>query len=106
MNSEQFSRNEESRVLTNSAISSSGKLGLTETRLNVYPIKPSLDRLSKADPANVQEIVASQIELMTVYHNVVLDQAQHPGFLTTIFIQETQGLPCLLSSAYFRKNSL
>lgn len=77
MNSEQFSRNEESRVLTKSGMSGSGKLGLTETRLNVYPIKPSLDRLSKADPANVQEIVASQIELMTVYHNVVLDQAQH-----------------------------
>lgn len=39
-------------------------------------IIPSLDKLSKADPKNVQLIVASQIELMTVYHNVVLDQAK------------------------------
>ena len=39
-------------------------------------IKPSLDRLSKADPGNVQEVVASQIALMSVYHGEVIDQAR------------------------------
>jgi hypothetical protein len=62
--------------MVNPTVLTSGKIGLKETKLNVYPIEPSLERLSKADPANVQEIVASQIELMTVYHNVVLEQAQ------------------------------
>jgi len=38
--------------------------------------RPALDRLSKADPANVLEIVASQIELMTFYHNAVIEQAR------------------------------
>ena len=36
----------------------------------------SLQRLSKINPSQVQEIVASQIELLTIYHNVVLDQAK------------------------------
>ena len=36
----------------------------------------SLERLSKADKADVQEIAASQIELLTTYHTVVLEQAQ------------------------------
>jgi len=35
-----------------------------------------LKQLSEADPTNVQEIVASQIRLLDVYHNVVLDQAK------------------------------
>lgn len=40
----------------------------------------SLERLSNADPSKVQEIVASQIELLTIYHNVVLDQAKRSFF--------------------------
>jgi len=36
----------------------------------------SLDRLSKADRADVQEIAASQIQLLTAYHTLVLDQAR------------------------------
>jgi len=35
-----------------------------------------VDRLSKADPSKIQEIAASQVELLTIYHNVVLEQAQ------------------------------
>lgn len=41
---------------------------------NVYT--PSIERLSKTDPSKVQEIVASQIELLSIYHNLVLDQAR------------------------------
>lgn len=39
-------------------------------------IAPPLDRLSKADRDDVQEIAASQIELLSAYHNLVLDQAR------------------------------
>jgi hypothetical protein len=33
-------------------------------------------RLSQTDPSKVQEVAASQVELLTIYHNVVLDQAR------------------------------
>lgn len=33
------------------------------------------ERISKADPTNVQEIAASQIELLSTYHNLVLKQS-------------------------------
>jgi hypothetical protein len=46
------------------------------TRHITYVIQQPLDKLSKADPSNVQEIASSQIELLVVYHNVVLDQAR------------------------------
>jgi len=39
-------------------------------------ITSSVNRLSIADPSNVQEIAASQIELLSTYHNVVLKQAK------------------------------
>jgi len=39
-------------------------------------ILPALERLSETEPGNVQQVVASQIELMNVYHNVVLEQAR------------------------------
>lgn len=35
-----------------------------------------LERLSKADPSKVQEIAASQIELLSIYHKLVLEQAR------------------------------
>jgi hypothetical protein len=38
-------------------------------------IQQSVGRLSQADPHKVQEIAASQIELMAVYHRLVLNQA-------------------------------
>lgn len=40
------------------------------------PLYDSLYRLSKADRADVQAIAASQIELLSTYHTVVLDQAR------------------------------
>ncbi|MCZ4304119.1 hypothetical protein O4G98_05180 [Zoogloeaceae bacterium G21618-S1] len=40
--------------------------------IELEPIK----RLFETDPSKVQEIVASQIQLLTIYHNVVLDQAK------------------------------
>lgn len=43
----------------------------------------NLDNLAEADPHDIQKIAASQIELMTVYHNVVLDQARR-SFLWAI----------------------
>jgi hypothetical protein len=36
----------------------------------------AVERLSKTDPANVQEVAASQVGLLTIYHNLVLDQAR------------------------------
>jgi len=36
----------------------------------------ALDRLANANPTNVQEIAASQIELLSNYHNLVLEQAR------------------------------
>lgn len=35
-----------------------------------------IERLSKADPSNVQQIAASQIELLSNYHQEVLNQAK------------------------------
>jgi len=49
---------------------------IAEKRYTLPQVRYPLERLSKADAANVQEIVASQIELMAVYHNEVIDQAR------------------------------
>src|SRR5690606_33328315 len=35
-----------------------------------------IERIPKTSPIDIQEIVSSQIELLTVYHNVVLEQAK------------------------------
>jgi hypothetical protein len=43
-------------------------------------VKPSIDRLAKADPKDVQEIAASQLQLMTGYHKVVVSQASRCFF--------------------------
>ena len=57
-------------------------LGATQVGRDIFSqdirllLPQSLERLSNADPSKVQEIVASQIELLTLYHNVVLDQAK------------------------------
>ena len=52
------------------------ELVVMERRYTLKQVQPTLERLSRADPANVQQIVASQLELMTLYHNEVLDQAR------------------------------
>ena len=41
-----------------------------------YSVADSVERLSKADPENVQEIAASQIQLLTTYYQISLDQAR------------------------------
>ena len=45
--------------------------------IELEPIK----RLFEADPSKIQEIAASQIQLLTIYHNVVLDQAKNNWIL-------------------------
>ncbi len=35
-----------------------------------------VERLSKSDPRNVQEVAAAQVELLTLYHNIVLEQSR------------------------------
>ena len=47
---------------------------ISEKKYNLQ-ISPVLEKLSKTELSNVQEIVASQLSLMTQYHNLVLDQA-------------------------------
>jgi hypothetical protein len=59
----------------------------------------SVNRLSKAKPEDVQEIVASQIQLMTAYHNVVLEQARR-SFLWAL-IAAGIGLGFFLASVTF-----
>jgi hypothetical protein len=49
----------------------------SEQRTKVsYIFKESVDRLSHANPDNVQEIAASQIQLLNNYYDLVLDQAK------------------------------
>jgi hypothetical protein len=43
-------------------------------------VKPSIDRLAKADPKDVQEVAASQLQLMTGYHRFVVSQASRCFF--------------------------
>jgi hypothetical protein len=40
------------------------------------PLLVSIERLSKADPKNVQELAASQVQLLDVYHQIVLGQSR------------------------------
>jgi len=62
-------------VADNTTILSTSGLSLTE-RSYFIELNSSLKRISNADPSNVQEVVASQLELMTIYHNLVLRQAR------------------------------
>lgn len=74
-----------------------------------YSVADSVERLSKADPKDVQEIAASQIQLLTSYYEISLDQARRSflwalvaagvglifflaaiGFL--LFYQQSQGI--------------
>ena len=50
-------------------------LNIVTGATHVYQVP--LEKLSKADPANVQEIAASQIELLSNYHQEVLGQAKN-----------------------------
>jgi hypothetical protein len=44
------------------------------------PVKPSIDRLAKADPRDVQEVAASQLQLMIACHRIDLTQARRCFF--------------------------
>ena len=50
--------------------------GIVQSSSNHHYHLP-IERLSKADPANVQQIAASQIELLSNYHQEVLNQAKN-----------------------------
>jgi uncharacterized membrane protein len=45
---------------------------------DVYPtnVRLSIKRLEQANPANVQEIAASQLELLATYHQIALAQSR------------------------------
>ena len=43
-------------------------------------VKPSIDRMAKADPKDVQEVAASQLLLMAGYHRFVVSQASRCFF--------------------------
>jgi Cyanobacterial TRADD-N associated 2-Transmembrane domain len=48
------------------------------------PIRQSIERLGTADPKNVQQIAAAQIELLSVYHQEVLAQSRQSFFWALI----------------------
>jgi hypothetical protein len=50
--------------------------GLGTRGVKYYNIADSIDRISKADPSNVQEIAGTQIRLLTDYYVLALDQAK------------------------------
>jgi hypothetical protein len=81
------------------SISNIPPLTLAEKTYNLSELRIPLERLSKADPSNVQEIVASQIELMAVYHNVVIDQARKS--FTWALIAAGVGLAFFIGSVSF-----
>lgn len=82
---------------------SSGEVKTFQLVENSYSI-PSLEKLSKADPSNVQQIAASQIELLTAYHNVVLDQAKR-SFMLALIASGT-GLIFFIAAVSFILNNL
>jgi uncharacterized protein YjbI with pentapeptide repeats len=49
----------------------------TASRRSSFPISGAVERLSKAKPGEVQEIAASQIELLNDYYQQVLEQAKN-----------------------------
>jgi len=55
--------------------SNGGFFGVSTPKIS-YTVKESIDRISKVDTKNVQEVVASQVELLNNYYEVVLDQAK------------------------------
>ncbi len=59
----------------------------------------ALRRLAKVDTSKIQEVVASQVELLFVYHNLVLDQARR-SFLWAL-IAAGVGLTFFLAAVGF-----
>jgi hypothetical protein len=57
------------------SVRSSSPHKIVEGAAFLQSIRPSIDRISKADPKNVQETAASQIQLLTAYYSQILGQA-------------------------------
>jgi len=49
---------------------------LTDSTARNIAVQQQIVRISDAEPANIQKIAASQIEMLRVYYREVLDQAQ------------------------------
>ncbi len=47
-------------------------------------VSESVERISQASPSDIQEIAASQIKLLSVYHNLVLEQARRSFYLAMV----------------------
>lgn len=56
-----------------------GTFAAGQNIITYYLDKNIIDRLSKADPKNVQEVAASQIQLLNKYYSLVLEQS-HKSF--------------------------
>jgi hypothetical protein len=68
-------------------------------KIIVADFKNSLDRISRAEPRDVQEIAASQITLLGSYYEIALEQAQK-SFIAA-FVAAIIGLIFFLVSAVF-----
>src|SRR5262249_30668986 len=71
----------------------------TATQRSPFAVLSAVDRLSKAKPGEVQEIAASQIELLSNYYEQVLEQAKK-SFVWAL-IAAGIGLLFFLSAAGF-----
>ena len=61
----------------------SSELSKTESTSKSF-LYNSIDRISKADPKNVQEIAGSQLQLLTGYHQIALAQSSRSFFWALI----------------------
>ncbi len=64
------------QVTANTDIETKSPAQLAFEEINAELFSGPLQRLSQADPSKVQEIAATQIELLNVYHGLVLEQAR------------------------------
>lgn len=66
--------------ITGQTTIAAGSGSLTGVRVENLVIRDSIDRLGKADPANVQQIAALQLEMLTEYHQIALTQSRRSFF--------------------------
>jgi hypothetical protein len=57
-----------------------GTLVIPDSLIRSITIFDSINRIAKADPANVQQIAASQLELLAGYHQIALAQSRRSFF--------------------------
>jgi hypothetical protein len=53
---------------------------ITGVKIDNLIIRDSIQRIGAADPANVQQIAASQLELLAGYHQIALAQSRRSFF--------------------------